>query len=62
MRLYSEDGEDVWRDVEPDEELRHELDQLIGKRDRLAERLAEYNKLIARKKAEIAAENQRRLL
>lgn len=62
MRLYGEDGKDVWRDVEPDEELQHELRQLVAKRDELALRLEAYNKMIARKEQEIIAENQRRLL
>lgn len=62
LRLYGEDGKDVWRDVEPDEELQHELRQLVAKRDELALRLEAYNKMIARKEQEIIAENQRRLL
>lgn len=62
MRLYGEDGKDIWRDIEPDEELQHELRQLVAKRDELALRLEAYNKMIARKEQEIIAENQRRLL
>ena len=32
MRLYSEDGRDVWRDIEPAEELADELDEGLGAR------------------------------
>lgn len=62
MRLYSEDGKDIWRDIEPDEELQFELSQLVGKRETLELRLEELKVLIARKEREITAENQRRLL
>lgn len=62
MRLYSEDGKDIWRDIEPDEELQYELSQLVGKRETLELRLEELKVLIARKEQEITAENQRRLL
>ena len=55
MRLYSEDGRDVWRDIEPDEELAMELEQLKSKLAYYETRVAKYTELIARKEAEIAA-------
>ena len=55
MRLYSEDGRDVWRDVEPAEELAMELEQLKTKLSYYEIRVEKYAALIARKEAEIAA-------
>ena len=55
MRLYSEDGRDVWRDIEPDEELAMELEQLKTKLSYYEIRVEKYATLIARKEAEIAA-------
>ena len=55
MRLYSEDGQDVWRDIEPDEELAMELEQLKTKLSYYQTRVEKYTALIARKEAEIAA-------
>ena len=55
MRLYSEDGRDVWRDIEPAEELAMELEQLKTKLSYYEIRVEKYAALIARKEAEIAA-------
>ena len=55
MRLYSEDGQDVWRDIEPAEELAMELEQLKTKLSYYEIRVEKYAALIARKEAEIAA-------
>ena len=57
MRLYSEDGRDVWRDIEPAEELAMELEQLKTKLSYYEIRVEKYAALIARKEAEIAAVN-----
>ena len=57
MRLYSEDGQDVWRDIEPAEELAMELEQLKTKLSYYEIRVEKYAALIARKEAEIAAVN-----
>ena len=55
MRLYSEDGRDVWRDIEPAEELAMELEQLKTKLSHYEIRVEKYAAMIARKEAEIAA-------
>ena len=55
MRLYSEDGRDVGRDIEPAEELAMELEQLKTKLSYYEIRVEKYAALIARKEAEIAA-------
>ena len=55
MRLYSEDGQDVWGDIEPDEELAMELEQLKTKLSYYEIRVEKYAAMIARKEAEIAA-------
>lgn len=60
MRLYSEDGRDVWRDIEPAEELAMELEQLKSKLSYYETRVAKYAALVARKEAEIAAVNLQR--
>ena len=55
MRLYSEDGRDVWMDIEPAEELAMELEQLKTKLSYYEIRVEKYAAMIARKEAEIAA-------
>ena len=55
MRQYSEDGRDVWKDIEPDEELAMELEQLKTKLSYYEIRVEKYAAMIARKEAEIAA-------
>ena len=55
MRQYSEDGRDVWKDIEPDEELAMELEQLKTKLSYYEIRVEKYTASIARKEAEIAA-------
>ena len=55
MRQYSEDGRDVWKDIEPDEELAMELEQLKSKLSYYETRVEKYAALVARKEAEIAA-------
>ena len=60
MRLYSEDGQDVWRDIEPDEELAMELEQLKTKLSYYETRVEKYAARIARKEAEIAAVNRQK--
>ena len=61
MRLYDRNtGEDVWRDVEPDEELQHELSQLLANRDKIQKMLENCNRNIRLKEEEILIENKRR--
>ena len=60
MRLYSEDGQDVWGDIEPDEELAMELEQLKTKLSYYETRVEKCTASIALKEAEIAAVNLQR--
>lgn len=61
MRLYNrDDGTDIWRDVEPDEELQYELSQLLANRDKIQKMLENCNRNIRLKEEEILMENKRR--